>query len=64
MQSKVQVMCWCGVGSNPLKYDLGHLLTDLILHHTETWLVPVIASTVLMYCWWCVQRAPETCTVN
>jgi len=47
-------MCRCGVGLNPLKgvqgrADLGHLLTDLNLHHTDTRLVPVIASTVFTY---------------
>jgi hypothetical protein len=35
----------------------------LNLHHTDTWLAPVIPSTVLMYSWCGVQKAPETCRV-
>ena len=42
---------------------LEHILSDPNLHHIDTWFVPVIASTVLMYSWWWVPRAPETCRV-
>ena len=37
-------MCRCGVGLNPLKDVQVRAST---LHHTDTCLVPVIASTVL-----------------